>query len=377
MMIELRSAGDITGLIILGNNGVGKSFLANIILGEHHHFKHGFSAESLTNRTESVTCLLREKYFRVYNIPGLIEGDEERMNLNKREISRAFEEQKDNPLIITYVFRHQNGRIRNEDIVTFRAIHNAYGFSADSLITIINSLPPNRPDTYNEDTQTTLIHLLGMKPAQICFIDHLNTDHIHHKSVRQYLIDTIVNVHPRIIHTKTNNIDMINNMQREYDATERVSSRSKTTKRYFNRLKYLNLVLQHLFYQAKANLRRLIIFQEQEEKLSFIIEQQEAQEITYKDEPTSNFYKQAIQHKQDVQNQLMINLETKHNIHHALDICCKDIEQIYHGKFYRQCEHIREYFILFEDLCSDSTIDNVKHDFLNNLYIFTYLRNEN
>lgn len=240
---------DVDGLIIVGNSGVGKSFLANIIL-DKHHFKHDFSARSVTHRTESVTCLLRHKHFRIYNIPGLIEGDEERINLNKREISRAFEEQKENPVIIIYVFGHQNGRIRNEDIVSFRAIHNAYRFNTDSLITVINGLPPNRPTTYDEDTQATLINLLGIKPGKICFIDHLNASDIHHEPIRQYLIDTILNVHPRQ-HTKTNDIDLmvddvhqlqneidmlhinmdnqrhehedvINNMERKYEATERV-----------------------------------------------------------------------------------------------------------------------------------------------------------
>jgi ABC-type dipeptide/oligopeptide/nickel transport system ATPase component len=241
---------DTYGLIIVGNSGVGKSFLANLILGRHH-FKHDFSARSVTHRTESTACILGDKHFRIYNIPGLIEGNEERIVLNRHEISRAFEEQKDNPLVIIYVFGHQNGRIRNEDIATFRSIHNAYTFCPDSLITIVNGLPPDRPNTYNEDTQTTLIELLGMKPSQMCFIDHVKSTEVHHESIQKYLIDTILNVHPRI-HTKINNInlitddvlqlqadldmiriqmemerceheDVIINMEREYEAAQRLS----------------------------------------------------------------------------------------------------------------------------------------------------------
>ncbi len=239
------------GLIIVGNSGVGKSFLANIILGKHY-FKHDFSARSVTHRTESITCILGDRHFRIYNIPGLIEGNAERIGINRREISRAFEEEKDNPLVIIYVFGHQNGRIRNEDIATFRSIHNAYTFCSDSLITIVNGLPSNRPSTYNEDTQATLINLLGMKPGQMCFIDHVNSTEAHHESVQKYLIDTILNVHPRI-HTKMNNInlitdevlqlqadldmmhiqmeeeryeheDVITSMEREYQAAQRLSS---------------------------------------------------------------------------------------------------------------------------------------------------------
>jgi GTPase SAR1 family protein len=198
---------DMYGLIILGNSGVGKSFLANIILGKQY-FKHESSARSVTHRTESIICTLDNRQFRIYNIPGLIEGNRKRIALNRRRISRVFEEQKDNPLVIIYVFGHQNGRIRNEDITTFRSIHNSYRFCSDSLITIINGLPPDRPTTYKEDTQTTLIDLLGMKPGHICFVDRLNSNEVHHEKVRKFLIDTILSVQPRI-HTKTNNVNLI------------------------------------------------------------------------------------------------------------------------------------------------------------------------
>jgi GTPase Era involved in 16S rRNA processing len=250
-MATSRTMTDIHGLIIVGNSGVGKSFLANIILGRQY-FKHDFSARSVTHRTESITCMLDNKNYRIYNIPGLIEGDEERIALNKREISRAFEEQKEYSLVVIYVFGHQNGRIRNEDITTFRAIQNAYTLSPDSLITIVNGLPPDRPSTYNEDTQATLIDLLGMKPGRICFIDRLKSDDRHQEDVRMYLIDTILNVHPQV-HIKTNDInlmtddvlrlqadldmmqiqlyteqyeheDVISSMRQEIEAAQRVSS---------------------------------------------------------------------------------------------------------------------------------------------------------
>lgn len=115
--------------------------------------------------------------------------------------------------------------------------------------------------------------------------------------------------------------------------------------------------------------------------MTSIIEQWEAQEIAYEDDPTSDFYTLAVQHKQDAQEQLMMNLETKHSTCIALNVCRKDIEQIcfeleqiYHGKFDREHEHTREYYILFDDLCSDPTIHHVKHNFLNDLYTFTSLR---
>jgi hypothetical protein len=194
---------DIYGLIILGNSGVGKSFLANLIINKPH-FKHDFSARSITHRTESVMYMLSGRYYQIYNILGLIEGDQERIALNKQEINRAFDEQQQNLVIVTYVFGHQNGRIRNEDITTFQAIHHDYPFTFDSLITIINGLPSNRPNTYNEDTRATLIQLLGMIPGQICFIDQLELTDSYHLTVRQQLIDAILNARPRI-HSKVGN----------------------------------------------------------------------------------------------------------------------------------------------------------------------------
>ncbi|CAF3425395.1 unnamed protein product, partial [Rotaria sp. Silwood2] len=249
-MITSETIPEVYGLIILGNSGVGKSFLANIILGKQY-FKHDFSARSVTHRTESILCMLDNKNYRIYNIPGLIEGDKERITLNKLEISRAFDEQKQHSLVVIYVFGHQNGRIRNEDIVTFRAIH-AYTLNPDSLIIIVNGLPPDRPNNYNKDTQATLIDLLGMKPSHIGFIDRLTSSDIN-QNLRMYLTDTILNVHPRI-HIKTNDIhlmtddvlqlqanldmiqiqmyneqieheDVITGMDREIEAAQRLSSK--------------------------------------------------------------------------------------------------------------------------------------------------------
>ncbi|CAF0875166.1 unnamed protein product [Didymodactylos carnosus] len=357
---------DTYGLIIVGNSGV------------------------VTHRTESITCILGDRHFRIYNIPGLIEGDEERIVLNRREINRAFEEEKDNSLVVIYVFGHQNGRIRNEDIVTFRAIHNAYTFCSDSLITIVNGLPPDRPKIYNEDTQATLIDLLGMKPGQICFIDRLSSDDTHHVEVRKYLIDTILNVRPRA-HTKTSNIslmtddalqlkadldvirhqvdnerheheDVIESMKREYEATQRLS------------------VLRRLFCQAKVDLRRLVTFHEQEEHLISVIARWEAEEIGYEDDPTSNHYIQAVRNKQGAEEKLTKHFATQHYTEVALNVCRKDIEQIcfelkqiYDGRFDYEYEPLREYYILFDDLRFDPSISDAKHDFVNDLYAFTCL----
>jgi DNA replication protein DnaC len=63
------------GLIILGNSGVGKSFLANILLG-HEAFKHEFSPRSVTHRTEFEEITIDDYDYAIFNIPGLIEADQ-------------------------------------------------------------------------------------------------------------------------------------------------------------------------------------------------------------------------------------------------------------------------------------------------------------
>lgn len=63
------------GLIIVGNSGVGKSFLANVLLGEEA-FQHEFSARSVTHRTEFREITIGSYRYAIFNIPGLIEADQ-------------------------------------------------------------------------------------------------------------------------------------------------------------------------------------------------------------------------------------------------------------------------------------------------------------
>jgi putative ribosome biogenesis GTPase RsgA len=68
------------GLIILGNSGVGKSFLANVLLGEEA-FTHEFSARSVTHRTEFREIKFNDYRYAIFNVPGLIEADQVSLSL--------------------------------------------------------------------------------------------------------------------------------------------------------------------------------------------------------------------------------------------------------------------------------------------------------
>ena len=63
------------GLIILGNSGVGKSFLGNILLGREA-FEHKFTGGSVTHRTEYQEVTIDDNVYAIFNIPGLIEADQ-------------------------------------------------------------------------------------------------------------------------------------------------------------------------------------------------------------------------------------------------------------------------------------------------------------
>jgi signal recognition particle receptor subunit beta len=140
------------GIIILGNSGAGKSFVANKIL-DQERFKHGISAKSITHSTDFEAMTLDGKSIVVFNIPGLIEADQKRIILNKKEIETAFEKQPNS--IVMFIFGNQNGRPVNQDIVAFNAIHKAYSFKQNSLLLAVNKVPRDgRPSDYKGEILT-------------------------------------------------------------------------------------------------------------------------------------------------------------------------------------------------------------------------------
>jgi adenylate kinase family enzyme len=173
------------GLILLGNSGVGKSFLANRLLDDDEAFESGFSARSVTRQTEwkDMTTAIGKHIYSVANIPGLVEANQKLIDENRREIMKAFDQC---PFaIVLFVFGHRNGRIPDEDLVTFMRINDAYEFPLESLLLIVNGIPSNRPDDY-EDKTTQLLHELT----------HVNRNHIY------FIEETTLEKSKRDIHNR-------------------------------------------------------------------------------------------------------------------------------------------------------------------------------
>lgn len=162
------------GLIILGNAGVGKSFLGNILLGQEA-FYHQFSAGSITHNTEFFEIQIGDLVLAIFNIPGLIEADQKRIDLNKREIEKAFLARPNS--IILYVFGNQRGRLRDEDIIAFNALNAAYSFRRESLVLALNDLDNDRPSDYEGTTMVLLQQLLpnvDVNERNVCFLNRIN-----------------------------------------------------------------------------------------------------------------------------------------------------------------------------------------------------------
>ena len=195
------------GLIILGNSGVGKSFLANIIVREES-FVHKASATAVTTRTESIQCNYRDERYVIFNIPGLIESDQERIDINKQEIEKAFNTCPNS--VIIYVFGAQTGRIRNEDVIALKALNDAYSFKEKSLIFVINGIPrQNRPSNYQGETIAYLKNILGKTMSNnICFLDNIDpTNPMERDQLRGILMKDFCNLIPDI-HEKQHDIQL-------------------------------------------------------------------------------------------------------------------------------------------------------------------------
>ena len=179
-----------TGIILLGNTGVGKSFLANVLLGENY-FEHRCNSSSVTHETEWKNFRAHGRSYVVFNVPGLIEHDQGAIDRNKVQIERAFQ-QCPNSIVASVFANGIGGRLRDEDLVTFKALHDVYQFRDESFMFIINDLPAGHSSYYEGETAARLEYLSKMHHVKICFVDRIDTKSWMQKGLlRIKLLNTI------------------------------------------------------------------------------------------------------------------------------------------------------------------------------------------
>jgi uncharacterized coiled-coil protein SlyX len=156
---------DVISLVTVGNPGVGKSFLCNVIL-QHEAFRHSFQASACTTDADSRTATLTGPGGRTYrvvvhNVPGLIEHDAARLALNKKYIAEAFAQPGQH--IVLYVFgAGRGGRLEAGDFAAYEALNAAYGFDAASVVFVFNMMPvrPDRTSAYDDEVVGMAMRLL-------------------------------------------------------------------------------------------------------------------------------------------------------------------------------------------------------------------------
>ncbi|CAF1618075.1 unnamed protein product [Rotaria magnacalcarata] len=196
-----------TGIIILGNSGAGKSFLANVILGEEA-FKHETRMNACTLTTEYRAARIGDKQYAVYNIPGLIEADQDRINLNIREIDAAFIGHP--TAVIVFVLGVGNGgRIGNEDIVAFNAINKAYRFDEKSIIFVINQLDKDKVNDYKSSAKEKLNKLLNLTVRHLCVVPKIGASSSNEKKAIQSELLAAIKLVPAKMHKKEQDITLL------------------------------------------------------------------------------------------------------------------------------------------------------------------------
>lgn len=201
------------GVILLGNTGVGKSFLANILLNENY-FQHECNPSSVTHVTEWKRIRANNRSYVVFNVPGLVEHNQSAVEKNKLQIQRAFEEMPYS--IVAPVFiGGSSGRLREEDILAFNALNQAYHFEQESLLFIINDLPPSRPPFYEGQMMVKLEELFNVKDIKVCFVNRIDADSfLQRRKLRGQLFNGL-NLCTPMKHTKHGEVVLLVNRIKE------------------------------------------------------------------------------------------------------------------------------------------------------------------
>lgn len=164
------------GIIVLGNSGVGKSFICNLLIGKNE-FESTYQPSAITTCSSSYLLVREQSVYTIWNVPGLIEAKQESINENKKQIELAF--RKSRYACVIFVWSETSGRLQHDDIIAFNALNTAYQFPEDSVLFVFNNVPSKRPSDYDETFKVLLWKMLGSfeKAARnMLFIEKTNIE---------------------------------------------------------------------------------------------------------------------------------------------------------------------------------------------------------
>jgi len=125
----------VVNFYLIGNTGVGKSMLLNCLIGEEK-FDSKWSPGSVTRDTTTRTITLDNVQIKVWNLPGILEGDPTKLQENVKLLKEALESKEKS--MVMFVLTLEGGRIGYDDTAAYNSLHRAYQFPEKSMCLLIN-----------------------------------------------------------------------------------------------------------------------------------------------------------------------------------------------------------------------------------------------
>lgn len=155
-------------LLLVGNSGVGKSFIGNALLGTDT-FRSSFQVDSLTRAVQrsSVVDPGSGQHWVVVDMPGLIEANAESLRSNEEEMGKAFAMASGRPVVVAFVITLEGGRMQPDQLGTVRELMSrVQGLSGSNSLIIANKIDDDAPE--NGIRQTLQYHFPSI--PRVCLV---------------------------------------------------------------------------------------------------------------------------------------------------------------------------------------------------------------
>ncbi|KAF9971440.1 hypothetical protein BGZ73_005630 [Actinomortierella ambigua] len=146
-----------SNVLLVGNAGVGKSYLLNSIGG---NFRSGFSAvDGLTSDSTYCDVNIRGSTVRLIDAPGLLEATDENVARNAKAITNALNMRGGFKLI--FVLAECSGRVTPSDLYMIGTVMSGVDFAINVGV-IVNKVPEDDMKRYDEgNTRNSILESLN------------------------------------------------------------------------------------------------------------------------------------------------------------------------------------------------------------------------